>query len=425
MISISGEAVEPANEPHGSVAYLQGFVIALFFTFGGITSLNDILVPKLKGLFHLGQAQAMLVQSAFFAAYFLISLPAAQLVQKVGYMRGAVIGLGVMTVGCLLFIPASASGLFLPFLAALFVLASGITLVQVVANPLISMLGPAQTTHSRLTFAQAFNSLGTTVFPFFGAILILGSIKNVNDAVLSGAALGAFRAHETHVITRAYLGLAAALSIVALIVWLNRNRLVETARPATSLFSAFDLLARPRFAFGVACIFIYVGAEVSVASVIVNFLMRTDTLALAAQQAGKLVAFYWGGAMVGRFAGAAILRRFSPPLVLSAVALSAVTLLAAAGILTGPTSGYALLIIGLCNAVMFPTIFSLACEGLGTRAAEGSGLICVAIVGGGVVPLLTGWIADNTSLRVALIAPAVCYLGIAAFGLYGRRVRAN
>src|SRR5271155_2068059 len=232
---------------------LKAFVFALFFAFGGITSLNDILVPKLKALFTLSYGEVMLVQSAFFAAYFIISLPAAALVRRIGYMRSAVAGLMTMTAGCLLFIPASSFGLFGLFLVALFVLASGITTVQVVANPLISMLGPVRTASSRLTFAQAFNSLGTTLFPYVGSILILGSLATIDPKTLSGAALDAFRGVETQVIVHTYLGLAVALVLVAAAVWLERKRLIEAPASSTPILRAFNLLARPRFAFGTLC----------------------------------------------------------------------------------------------------------------------------------------------------------------------------
>jgi FHS family L-fucose permease-like MFS transporter len=412
---------EPAGRVIGSVAYLQWFVFALFFIFGGITSLNDVLIPKLKGLFRLNYAEVMLVQTAFFAAYFLFSLPAAQLVQRTGYMRGAVIGLLVMALGCLLFIPASHAGVFLPFLGALFVVAAGITLVQVVSNPLISMLGEPKTASSRLTFAQAFNSVGTTVFPFFGSIVILGSISKINDASLTGAALQAFRAQETNVITKAYLGLAIALIVVAAVIWFNRKRLVEERVAAPGILSAFSLLKRPRFAFGAFSIFIYVGAEVAIASLMTNYLMQPSTFALAAAQAGKLLIFYWGGAMIGRFVGAVVLRRVSPPLVLSIVACGAILMLATSAATVGLASGVTLLGIGCFNAIMFPTIFTLASDGLGERTAEGSGIICMAIVGGAVVPILTGWAADHSGLRMALIVPALCYVGIALFGRFCHR----
>nr|WP_226372753.1 sugar MFS transporter [Sphingosinicella flava] len=402
-------------------ADLRIFVFVLFFVFGGITSLNDVLIPKLKDLFVLSDFEAMLIQSAFFSAYFLISIPAAGLVRKFGYMRTAMIGLLTMTAGCLFFIPAASSGLFVTFLAALFVLAAGITVVQVVANPLISLLGKPQTAHSRLTFAQAFNSLGTTIFPIVGSSLILGALATVDPSALSGDALTAYRADEARVVTQTYIGLAVALAIVAGAVWLRRDRLAEEKNPPRSLFGAFDLLKRPRFAFGTLGIFLYVGAEVAIGSYIVLYLTQSDVLGIDQVSAGHLVGLYWGGAMVGRFVGSAILRVFSPGKVLTTYALINVLLLLVSANTTGTVAGYSLLAIGLFNSIMFPTIFSLASEGLGSRAAEGSGLLATAIVGGAIVPPLAGLVSDASSIRFAFIVPAICYLGIAAFGYYARR----
>ncbi|TRW18358.1 sugar MFS transporter [Glacieibacterium frigidum] len=403
----------------GGVADLRIFIFGLFFIFGGITSLNDVLIPKLKHLFTLSYGEVMLVQSAFFLGYFLVSLPAAALVRRLGFMRTTVVGLLTMTAGCLLFIPASSSGMFVAFLGALFVLASGITIVQVVANPLISLLGPPASAPARLTFAQAFNSLGTTVFPYFGAIIILGSLPVVDETRLTGAALAAYRAQETRVIDQTYLGIAVALLVVAALVWIRRNRLrEELPPPGGNVLAAFDLLRRPRFAFGTLGIFLYVGAEVAIGSLLVNYLMQRDTMGLTAQTAGELVAFYWGGAMVGRFIGAALMRRVAPSTVLLCAAIGTMTLLAVSGLTSGTISGVALIGIGLFNSIMFPTIFSLASAGLGPRAAEGSGIICMAIVGGAVIPLLVGFAADATSLRGALLVPALCYAGIALFGRY-------
>ena len=422
--SSTAPASDAAHAVPANAASLQTFVFALFFIFGGITSLNDVIIPKLKDLFTLSYAQAMLVQSAFFAAYFIVSIPAAAIVRRIGYMRTAVVGLLTMTAGCLLFIPASSSGVFATFLIALFVLASGITVVQVVANPLISLLGAPQTAHSRLTFAQAFNSLGTTVFPYVGAILILGSLATVDASTLSGAALDAYRAEETRVVVQTYIGLAVALVIVAALVWHNRTKLVETPAPQVSILKAFELLKQPRFAFGAACIFLYVGAEVAVGSVIVNYLMESDVLGLGAEAAGKHVPLYWGGAMVGRFIGAALLRMFSPGKVLACAAGMTILLLLVSANTTCMVSGWSLLAVGLFNSIMFPTIFSLASEGLGERSAEGSGLICVAIVGGAIVPLITGHAADLVGLKMALAVPAICYAIILCFGIFARRPRA-
>lgn len=419
----TASASEVTRDGEGThyAAHLRWFVFALFFVFGGITSLNDVIIPKLKSLFTLSYAEVMLVQSAFFTAYFVVSIPAAVLVERIGYLRTAVVGLLAMMAGCLLFVPASSSGLFPVFLIALFVLASGITTVQVVANPLISMLGAPQTASSRLTFAQAFNSLGTTVFPYLGSIIILGSLATVDASQLTGAALDAFRSRETGVIVRTYLGLASALAVVAALVWAQRHSLTEQRADELKWLRAFQLLKRPRFALGALCIFVYVGAEVAIGSLLVAYLMQDNVLGLGEQAAGKHVPFYWGGAMVGRFIGAYLLKVFSPGKVLACAAAAVISLLAISASTDGPASGWALLGVGLFNSIMFPTIFSLASEKLGERAPEGSGVICVAIVGGAVVPPLTGHVADLTSLKLALIVPALCYACILYYGWYARR----
>ncbi|HKD48368.1 MAG TPA: sugar MFS transporter [Rhizomicrobium sp.] len=408
-------------EPGQDAPDLRLFVFALFFIFGGITSLNDVLIPKLKELFTLSYAQVMLVQSAFFAAYFIVSIPAAAIVKRMGYMRAAVVGLLTMMAGCLLFVPASLSAVFEIFLLALFVLATGITIIQVVTNPLISLLGKPETAHSRLTFAQAFNSLGTTIFPYVGSALILGSLAKVDPATLSGAALDLFRRQETGTVIETYLGLAAALAVLAYLVWRRRNRLAEAISHHADILKSFDLLARPRFAFGTLCIFLYVGAEVAIGSLIVNYLEQASTLGLAAEDAGKHVPFYWGGALVGRFIGSYVLRFVSPGKVLAFNAGMVVVLILISANSAGAISGWSLLAIGLFNSIMFPTIFSLASEGLGRRAADGSGLLCVAIVGGAIVPLITGRAADLMSLKSSLVVPAICYLGILGFGIFARQ----
>ncbi len=416
--------VAPAADQsdHIDAPQLQLFVMGLFFIFGGITSLNDVIIPKLKELFTLNYTQAMLVQFCFFTAYLVIGIPGARLVKKIGYMRGAVAGLVTMMAGCLLFIPASQTATYALFLLALFVLASGVVIVQVVSNPLISLLGKPETAHSRLTFAQGFNSVGTTVFPYFGSLLILGSLATVTADQLSGVELDAYRTAESQAIVHGYLGIAAALAVVAGAVWLFRNALKGEKHEASSGLAGLDLLKRPRFGFGALCIFLYVGAEVSIGSLIVSYLMQDHVMGLAEQAAGKLIAYYWGGAMVGRFIGSAVLRVISPGKVLAAVAIGAIALIAISTHTTGTLSGYSLLAIGLTNAIMFPTIFTLACEKLGPRAADGSGIINVAIFGGAVIPLLTGMIADATgSLALAFILPAACYAVIAGFGWYARR----
>lgn len=400
---------------------LRLFVMALFFIFGGITSLNDVIIPKLKELFTLNYTQAMLVQFCFFTAYALIGLPGAALVKRIGYMRGAVAGLLTMMVGCLLFIPASKSATYAIFLAALFVLASGVVVVQVVTNPLISLLGPAKTAHSRLTFAQAFNSLGTVIFPLVGAPIILGKLKDVKVEDLTGPALDAYRMAETQHVVNTYTALAAALALVAGVVWFNRNRLKGEKHEQTSLAAGFALLSQKRFGLGALCIFLYVGAEVSIGSLIVNYLKQPGVLGLDDAGAGGYIPYYWGGALVGRFVGSAVLRMVSPGKVLTFNAIGAIALILLSANTSGHLAAYSLLLIGLMNSIMFPTIFSLACEGLGTKAADGSGIINIAIFGGAVVPLATGAIADGMgSLALSLALPAICYAVIAYFGWFAR-----
>ena len=405
---------------------LRLFVMGLFFIFGGITSLNDVIIPKLKELFTLNYTQAMLVQFCFFTAYAVIGLPGAALVKKIGYMRGAVAGLLTMMLGCLLFVPASQSATYPLFLAALFVLASGVVVVQVVTNPLISLLGPARTAHSRLTFAQAFNSLGTVIFPKVGAALILGGLATVSAQELSGPALDAYRVAETQTVVRTYLGLAAALAVVAGVVWANRNRLKGESHDDSAILASFDLLRRPRFGFGALAIFLYVGAEVSIGSLIVNYMQLKSVLGVSAAEAGSYIPWYWGGALIGRFIGSAVLARVSPGRVLAGNALGALGLIALSASGSGTVAAWSLLLVGLMNSIMFPTIFSLACEGLGPRAADGSGIINIAIFGGAVVPLATGALADlSGSLTASLLLPALCYAVIASFGWFARKPHAG
>ena len=443
---------------------LNYFVMGLFFIFGGITSLNDVIIPKLKELFTLNYTEAMLVQFCFFAAYLIIGIPGAKLVKKIGYMRGAAAGLCTMILGCLLFIPASQTATYPIFLGALFILASGVVIVQVVANPLISLLGPPSTAHSRLTFAQAFNSLGTTVFPIVGAAVILGSLADVTADELEGAALQAYRAAESEAIWQGYLGVAALIAVVAAAVWLFRNRLphdektmgdgelvssgrylVGLALAALGVFVSLqvsgwlgvliillapvlwlydnDLLRRMRFGYGALCIFLYVGGEVAIGSVIINYLSLERVLGEPESVVGWMIGLYWGGAMVGRFIGSYFLRIFSPGKILAVNATGAILLILISTNTSGNAAAYSLLAIGLMNSIIFPTIFSLACEKLGPRAADGSGIINVAIFGGAVVPLLFGVVADATggNLAMAMIIPVICYATIAGFGIFARR----
>jgi len=418
-ISIVGQAgaAEPAS--FASAKRLFPIVSVLFFAWGFATVLIDSLIPKLKGLFSLNYAEAMLTQFAFFLAYLVMSVPAGVLLSRIGYMRGIVAGLAVMAVGCLLFSPAAALGIYWGFLLALFIMAAGITTLQVAANPLVAGLGPPATSHSRLNLAQALNSLGAFVGPFVGAALILkNGVAPPDPSKLSAQALTAYRQTEAQAVQTPFLGIAAVLTVLAMVFWFQRNApsAPRAARNETSL-SSFRLFAsRPRLALGALSIFLYVGAEVSIGSLMVSYLMQPKALALQAATAGRLVALYWGGAMVGRLIGSGVMLKAPAGRVLTVCALGAATLAAISAGSTGWLAAGTIIAVGLFNSIMFPTIFTLAIERLGTEAPQGSGLVCMAIVGGAVVPLITGVAADHWGLSLALIAPIACYLWIAIYG---------
>lgn len=408
----SGPSVAPSN-----ARGLLILVVAVFFLFGGITNLNDVLIPKLKGLFSLNYTQAMLVQFAFFTSYAIFSIPAGLLMQRLGYFRGIVLGFAIMAGGCLLFLPAAYSGTFSAFLAALFVLGGGITLLQVAVNPLIITLGAPETAHSRLTFAQFFNSVGVFLMIRFGAATILGETSTVDPATLSGDALDAFLVAETTVIGHSYIGLAIILTLIAAFFWTRRGVIDSQQVQRVEAAGTFALLRNPRLAFGCLCIFLYVGAEVSIASIMINYLEQPRTLGATASAAGVLLSYYWLGALIGRMLGGFLLRLVKPGLMLAIFAAAAIALLGISGMTSGSVAAWSIIAIGLFNSIMFPTIFSLAVQGLNADAPKASGLLCTAIVGGAIVPLLTGATADAAGLSAALLVPAICYGIITVFGL--------
>ena len=401
--------------------FLVGLVIFLFFAWGFGTVLNDTLIPKLKGLYSLTYTEVMLTQFCFFLSYFVFSIPAGLLLSRVGYIRGVVVGLLVMGAGCALFFPASSADRFAAFLLALFVIAAGMTMLQVAANPYIELLGSEETSHSRLTLAQAFNSFATFVGPRVGAVLLLRGGVTFNTHGLTPQALSALRVGETRSIAWPYLAMAAILVALAFVFWTLRESKAPPVSRQADLRGVFSLLNRPRLAFGAIAIFIYVGAEVSIGSVMTNYLMQPTVLGLAAERAGTLLSYYWGGAMVGRFAGAFVLRAVRPGYALAACAIGACALAATSSLSTGAFAAWALIAVGLCNSIMFPTIFSLATEQLGDQTPNGSGLLCMAIVGGAIVPLITGAVADRASLATSLMVPAFCYIGIIVYGFLAAR----
>lgn len=370
----------------------------LFFMMGFITCLNDILVPYLKAIFALSYGQAALIQFCFFAAYGLTSIPFSNLIEKVGYQKGMVIGFTLTAAGCLLFYPAVVLHTYALFLGALFVLASGIVLLQVAANPCVSVIGPKETASSRLTMAQAFNSLGTFVAPFFGAYFILSALAN-----------------STHAegVVYPYFFIAFVLIIIALV--LSRINLTGLESSQESESSWSEVLKEKGLLLGVIGIFAYVGAEVAIGSFLVNYVMEishaTET------QAAPLVAFYWGGAMVGRFLGIFTLKAFAPARVLMTHALLSVVFILVSMQTSGTLAITSMVLVGLCNSIMFPTIFTLGIKRLKAgQEKKGSGLLATAILGGAIVPLLTGLLADKVGLHHAFVLPVVCYVYIAWFG---------
>jgi FHS family L-fucose permease-like MFS transporter len=389
---------------------------SLFFMWGLITSLNDILIPHLKAIFTLSYVQAMLIQFSFFGAYFVMSVPSGYLVEHLGYRRGIIIGLTTAGVACAGFYPAASLQSYPLFLAALFVLASGITLLQVAANPYVAILGSPQTSASRLNLTQAFNSLGTTVGPFLGSMLILSVVAG------SGAA-GAAREIET--VQGPYLALAAVLFAIAIVFAQFKLPVVtgmdattaEDAGPARSVWQHSHLV------LGAVAIFVYVGAEVAIGSFLVNFMAEPHIGGLDEATAGRYLSLYWGGAMVGRFIGAYLLRKVKPGYLLAFNASVAIALLIVAMSTAGTTAMWAVLAIGLFNSIMFPTIFTLAIARLGRHTGEGSGVLCMAIVGGAIVPVVQGYFADNMGVLMSFFVPVICYAYIVYYGLKGHEVR--
>lgn len=383
---------------------------SLFFMWGFITCLNDILIPYLKLLFDLNYTQAMLIQFCFFSAYFVVSVPAGMLVSRIGYKSGIVTGLLIAGAGCLLFLPAAQMHVYAMFLFALFVLASGITILQVAANPYVSVMGKPETASSRLTMTQAFNSLGTTVAPFFGAWLIFGGM-NAPEPVP-----GAVTESTVQV---PYLILAASLIVLAVIfAWLKLPAMGKKD-PAEALPLGGKAWQQRHLVLGAIGIFVYVGAEVGIGSFLAIYLSQPEIGGMTTAAASHYISWYFGGAMIGRFIGAAVMQKLNPGRVLAFNAIMAVLLLAITILSAGKLAMWSLLLVGLCNSIMFPTIFSLAIQGLKQYTSQGSGILCLAIVGGAILPLLQGMLADQIGVQLAFVLPLVCYLYIAFYGLKG------
>jgi MFS transporter, FHS family, L-fucose permease len=429
-------AVSPVNnneaitQTKNSKNYTPALTVltSLFFMWGFLTCLNDILIPHLKAVFSLNYTEAMLIQFSFFAAYFIVSLPSGIIVEKIGYKRGIIIGLITAGIGCLVFYPAAGIRSYPLFLIALFILASGITLLQVAANPYVVILGKPQTASSRLNLTQAFNSLGTTIAPYFGSLLILSMAAKSTEEIakLSSSELSAYQIAEASAVQVPYLGLAAALFIIAALIGSFKLPKIEagSVESQDGNGKSYDELHPSAWKYkhlllGAVGIFVYVGAEVSIGSFLVNYFGHPDIMGLAEVEAGKYVSFYWGGAMVGRFIGSAVQRKIKPGYVLSFNAIFASLLVVISMLTYGYVAMWTILLVGLFNSIMFPTIFTLAINGLGKHTGQGSGILCMAIVGGAVIPVMQGYLADNIGIHHAFILPVFCYFFIAYYGVRG------
>ena len=389
-----------------SVRFAFIAMTSLFFIWGFITALNDILLPYLKGAFSLSYFQASLVQFCFFGAYFIVSPFAGLAIDRIGYKNGIILGLVTVAAGCCLFYPAAEVSIYAVFLFALFVLASGIAILQVSANPYVAVLGPENLAASRLNLSQAINSVGHTVAPQFGAILILAST-----------------AHEgtSKAVQMPYLIIAASLILVGIIFYKlklpNLSEHIEKSETA----GKFNLFDHKNLVFGVVAIFLYVGAEVAVGSYLINFFLDLNINGMTEVTAGKMVSYYWAAAMVGRFAGALIMRYISPEKMLAINSVLAIGMIIIAVNSSGELAMWTILAVGLFNSIMFPTIFALAIRGLGNHTGIGSGFLCQGIVGGAFLPLIQGVAADAIGLQWSFLVPGLCYIYIAWYALVGSK----
>ena len=424
-----GIATGSASVENASATTTQNYtrplaiVTALFFMWGFLTCLNDILVPHLKSIFDLSYTRVMLIQFAFFSAYFLFSLPWSRFVNRIGYQRTMVVGLLTMACGAFLFLPAASAASFPLFLTALLVLAAGITGLQVAANPYVDLLGRPETASSRLDLTQAFNSLGTTIAPKIGGLLILSAAPLAVEQLrqLAPQALQAYRVQEAASVKLPYTVIGVVLILLAFLIAISKLPQVETVISRAREKVTDSVWKHPNLLFGAIGIFAYVGAEVSIGSFLVNYFALPEIAGLTARSAAGLVSFYWGGAMIGRFLGAPLLRRFKAGNLLALCAIVAATLVTASMILGGHTAMWTILAVGLFNSIMFPTIFSLGVAELGPLTGSGSGILTMAIVGGAILPVMQGMIADHVGIHHGFILPVICYLYILFYALSGSK----
>ncbi|VAV85473.1 Homolog of fucose/glucose/galactose permeases [hydrothermal vent metagenome] len=421
-------------------SYRSSFILltVLFFLWGFITVLVDSLIPRLRELFTLTYFQAGLVQFAFFGAYFLLSIPASYILSKIGYKKGIILGLLTMATGCLLFYPAASYRVFGIFMLAYFILAGGMTILQVAANPFVAVLGNEDGASSRLNLSQAFNSLGTAIAPAVGALFILSDTIKTEDEIasLTETAKETYLASEASAVQTPFLGLALFIGLIAVIFLFAKLPKMMSEKSTGTYTEAFK---NKNLMLGVLGIFFYVGAEVAIGSYLVNYFLDMNLVDVVKDHrfmksiaegilnsgltdnddkaiVGVFVTFYWSGAMIGRFIGSYLTRIIKPGKVLGIFATLAVTLILISISTTGLVSMWSILAVGLFNSIMFPTIFTLSIDGLGDLKPKGSGLLCTAIVGGALIPPLYGYLTDMIGFKVALFFIILCYTYILYFG---------
>jgi MFS transporter, FHS family, L-fucose permease len=418
-VKSSGTASETSETHRGALAILT----SLFFMWGFVTVLNDILVPHLKAIFDLSYAKVMLIQFAFFSAYFIFSIPSAKLIDWVGYKRTMVVGLMTVGVGALLFLPAATAASYVLFLGALMVLAAGITALQVAANPYVAVLGPERTSSSRLNLTQAFNSLATTIGPYLGGMLILSANPKTMEEVrqMPAQALQAYRVQEASSVKTPYLIIGLALILLAIIIGLLKLPPMPQAERHGEAGRKTSLWKYRHLVLGAVGIFVYVGAEVSIGSFLINYFTQKEIGNITEMAASRLLIFYWGGAMVGRFIGSAILQKLRTGMVLGTAAIAACTLVCISMLTSGHVAMWSILLVGFFNSIMFPSIFTLGIAKLGPLTGDGSGMLVMAIVGGAILPVAQGALADRIGIHHAFIIPAVCYLYIFYYAIRGSR----
>jgi len=398
-------------------------VTTLFFFWGFVTVLNDILVPHLKSIFDLNYTKVMLIQFAFFSAYFIFSIPSAKVIDTIGYKKTMVTGLVTMGVGAFLFIPAASAPSFALFLGALMVLAAGITALQVAANAYVSVLGPPETASSRLNLTQAFNSLGTTIGPYLGGLFILNAnaSSSATMAKMSADALQAYKVQEASSVKLPYTVIGIALIAFAVLIGMFKLPPMPEARKEGHQKSGPSIWKYTHLVLGMLGIFVYVGAEVSIGSFLINYLSQPNIGNMSEVMAAKYVAYYWGGAMVGRFIGSALLQKIKTGTLLGIVGLIAALLVCTTMLTTGTIAMWSVISVGFFNSIMFPSIYTLGIAKLGPLTGDGSGLMIMAIVGGAILPVVQGAIADRIGIHHAFILPVICYLYIVYYAFRGSR----